>query len=45
MNIKKIAELINELALELDCNKYEILDSLVGICLSEEEVSEIQDAF
>ena len=45
MNIKKVAELVKELALEIDCTKYEILDNLVGMVLSEEEVSEIQDAF
>jgi hypothetical protein len=45
MNTKKVAELIAELALEIDCTKYEILDNLVGMVLSEEEVGELQEAF
>jgi hypothetical protein len=45
MDIPTIARLVKELALEIGCNRHEILHNLVGMVLSEEEVSEIQEAF
>ena len=44
MNIRKVADIVKELALEIDCTPYAVLDSLVGMELSEEEVSQIQQA-
>lgn len=45
MDIEKVANLVKELAMEIDCSKYEILDNLLGMVLSEEEFSEIQEKF
>jgi hypothetical protein len=41
--MKRTAELIFELARELGCTPYAIVDSLVGMEMSEEQASELKE--
>jgi len=43
MNTKKVAEIIIELSLQIECMPFEIVDSLVGSVINEEDSSEIKE--
>lgn len=43
LNAQKVADIVRELAQQLDCTPYEIVDNLVGMVISEEDETEIKE--
>jgi hypothetical protein len=41
MNTQKVADIIKELAQQLDCTPYEIVHNLVGMVIGEEDAGEV----